>query len=157
MEVDLSDKIIVDGPRGFFPLAGEMLFRSEPYPITRAMIEDFCRGTHNEEWQHWDEQACQAAGYRTVIAPGLFLPAMFPGAFWKHVEIRNIPNLLMPKIDGIRTLRPVYAGTQIVITAEVAQVEERKGKVSVTYQVEFTEPDHEDPTALAQYNVRYWD
>ena len=153
----MTDKIIVDGPKGFYALAGKRLFTSAPYAITRGQIEEFCRATHNEEWQHWDEEACKAAGYKTVIAPGLYLPALFPSAFWKHVEIKNIPNLLMPKIDNIRVLRPVFAGIEIVINAAVISVEERKSKTSVIYEAQFIEVGETEPSAIAQYNVRYWD
>lgn len=149
-------KIIVEGPKGFYALEGKHLFTSAAYSISRDRIEEFCRATHNEEWQHWDEEACKSAGYKTVIAPGLYLPALFPSAFWKNVEIRNIPHLLMPKIDGIRVLRPVFAGTEIVIDAKVASVEERKGKTSVIYEASFTEVGEKNPSAIARYNVRYW-
>ena len=153
----MAEKIVVDGPRGFFALEGKELFTSAPFKITRNSIEEFCRATGNEEWQHWDEEACKAAGYKTVIAPGLYLPAHFPGVFWKHIEIQNIPNLLMPKIDEIRILRPVYAGDEFTISAKAASVKERKGKVSVIYDVTFLQVGETEPTALAKYNTRYWD
>ena len=153
----MAKKIIIDGPKGFFALEGKELFTSAPFEITRAGIEEFCRSTGNEEWQHWDEEACKAAGYKTVIAPGLYLPAHFPGVFWKHIAIQNIPNLLMPKIDEIRILRPVYAKDEFIISAAVASVEERKEKVSVVYDVTFTKVGETEPTAFAKYNTRYWE
>ena len=58
----MPEKTIVDGPEGFFKLAGKHLFTSEPFEITRAGIEEFCRATGNEEWQTLGRRSVQSGG-----------------------------------------------------------------------------------------------
>ena len=36
-----------------------------------------------------------------IIAPGLFLPALYPGMFWQHMDI-ELPRMIVKGIDDIR-------------------------------------------------------
>ena len=78
-------------------------------------IQDFCRGTLNDEWIHWDRERCKESPLGDLIAPGLYLPALFPNMFWQVMEI-NIPRMIVKGIDRIRILKPVTIGSQIVGT-----------------------------------------
>ena len=140
----------------FRPLVGKLLFESAPVRVTEQRIQDFCRGTLNEEWIHWDRERCEASHLGAIIAPGLFLPALFPGLFWQHMRI-DLPRMIVKGIDGIRIFRPVPAGTEVFARATLAQLLERSAGIEVYYQVQFFEPDVEATIGEVTFKNRYWE
>ena len=74
----MTKKIVVNDYDDFRKLEGTQIVKSEPVEITAEGIQDFCRGTYNDEWIHWDREKCQASPLGDLIAPGLYLPALFP-------------------------------------------------------------------------------
>ena len=140
----------------FRSLAGKLLFESAPVRITEQRIRDFCRSTLNEEWIHWDRERCEASHLGGIIAPGLLLPALFPGLFWQHMRI-DLPRMIVKGIDGIRIFRPVYAGAEVFARATLAQLLERSAGIEVHYHAQFFEPGIEAAIGEATFKNRYWE
>lgn len=140
----------------FRPLVGKLLFESAPVAVTEQGIQDFCRSTLNEEWIHWDRERCRASHFGGIIAPGLFLPALFPGLFWKHMRI-DLPRMIVKGIDGIRIFRPLRAGAEVFAQATLTQLLERDAGLEVHYLVRFFEPGIEAAIGEATFKNRYWE
>ena len=140
----------------FFALRDKLLFTSKPVSITLERIRDFCRGTLNEEWIHWDRERCQNSHLGDIIAPGLFLPALYPGLFWQHMEI-DLPRMIVKGIEGIRVYRPVRVDTSVFVRATVARVENRTEGIEVHYHVEFFAVGEDALLAEVTFINRYWD
>ena len=140
----------------FRALAGQELFCSAPVRVSEQMIQDFCRGTCNEEWIHWDRARARASHLGDIIAPGLMLPALYPGIFWQHMEI-NLPRMIVKGIEGIRVFRPVLVETDITATARVDQVLDRASGIEVHYGIEFFELGVDAVLATVTFINRYWD
>lgn len=152
----MSQKIIVNNYDDFRKLEGQEIVVSEPVEITIQGIQDFCRGTYNEEWIHWDRERCKDSPLGDLIAPGLYLPALFPNMFWQAMEI-NIPRMIVKGIDGIRILKPVTVGSQIVGRATVDKVMDRDKGIEVHYAITFEFADSGDTAAVARFINRYWE
>lgn len=152
----MSQKIIVNNYDDFRKLEGQEIVVSEPVEITIQGIQDFCRGTYNEEWIHWDRERCKDSPLGDLIAPGLYLPALFPNMFWQVMEI-NIPRMIVKGIDGIRILKPVTVGSQIVGRATVDKVMDRDKGIEVHYAITFEFADSGDTAAVARFINRYWE
>ena len=152
----MSDKIVIDRCEHFHSLKGRVIVDSDPVTITAGGIQDFCRGTGNDEWIHWDEERCKASPFGGLIAPGLYLPALFPSLFWQVMEI-NLARMIVKGIDGIRILKPVTVGSRIRCRATVAEVLERDSGIEVHYGISFSFADTGEPAALATFINRYWD
>ena len=140
----------------FRRLEGSQLFVSEPIRITQQRIQDFCRGTLNEEWIHWDSERARNSYLGNIIAPGLFLPALFPGIFWQHMAV-DLRRFIVKGIEGIRVFRPVMVDTQVFANVTLASVLERTEGVEVHYQVEFYEDGIDEKIAEVTFINRYWD
>ena len=140
----------------FRPLAGKLLFESAPVRITEERIQAFCRSTLNEEWIHWDRERCEASHLGGIIAPGLFLPALFPGLFWQHMRI-DLPRMIVKGIDGIRVFRPVRASAEVFARASLTRLLERSAGIEVHYHVQFFEPGIEAAIGEATFKNRYWE
>ena len=152
----MSKKIVINSYDDFRKLEGQEIVVSEPVEITTEGIQDFCRGTHNEEWIHWDREKCQESPLGDLIAPGLYLPALFPSMFWQQMEI-NIPRMIVKGIDGIRIFKPVVVGSQIIGRATVDKVMDREKGIEVHYAIKFQFADSGETAAIATFINRYWD
>ena len=152
----MSNKIIVNDYDDFRKLEGKENVVSDPIEITIEGIQDFCRGTYNEEWIHWDRERCQDSPLGDLIAPGLYLPALFPNMFWQVMEI-NIPRMIVKGIDGIRIFKPVTVGSQIIGRATVDKVMDRDKGIEVHYAITFEFADSGEKAAIATFINRYWE
>jgi acyl dehydratase len=149
------NKHVIKTLADFDALEGKQLFESEPVVVTEKRIQDFCRGTLNEEWIHWDRTRCQDSHLGDIIAPGLFLPALFPGMFWQHMDI-DLPRMIVKGIDGIRVHRPVLVDSQVYCRAKLAQVMHRTAGIEAHYFIEFFEVGKDDVLAEVTFMNRYW-
>ena len=152
----MNKKIIVNTYEDFRALEGQQIVDSDPVEITADNIQDFCRGTFNDEWIHWDEERCKESPLGNLIAPGLYLPALFPNMFWQVMEI-NIPRMIVKGIDGIRIFKPVTVGSKIIGRAVVDKVLDRDKGIEVHYAITFSFADSGDTAAVATFINRYWD
>ncbi len=83
--------------------------------------------TGDQGGYHVDEDFAKAAGFRTVIAPGI-LQASMP------TKIGGELNFLAREIS-FRFLKPVYAGDALEVTMEVAAIDGEKRMVTMEGQV----------------------
>lgn len=151
----MSDKIIINDYDDFRKLEGKVIVESKPVEITEQGIQDFCRGTYNEEWIHWDRERCRNSPLGDIIAPGLYLPALFPNMFWDAMEV-NIPRIIVKGIDRVRILKPVKVGSSIVGTAVIEKVIDKDEGIEVRYAITFTFADTGETAAVATFINRYW-
>ncbi|MFK8014288.1 MAG: MaoC/PaaZ C-terminal domain-containing protein [Gammaproteobacteria bacterium] len=152
----MTKKIVINTYDDFRALEGKQIVDSQPVEITAGGIQDFCRGTLNDEWIHWDEERCKASPLGNLIAPGLFLPALFPNMFWDAMEV-NIPRIIVKGIDGIRVFKPVTVGSKIIGRATVDKVLDRTKGIEVHYAITFVFADSGEKAAVATFINRYWD
>lgn len=149
-------KILIDGLDGFTEFCGKPLFTSYPIEITKERIQQYCLSVNNQEWVHWDDDASRESGLEGIIAPGLFIPSLYPQVFWDHIELDNVPHILVKMIEHVRIFRPVYMGTILDLTSTIISVEPRKKGVEVAYDVSFNELESRDQLAVARFILRYW-
>jgi acyl dehydratase len=151
----VTKKTVINDYDDFRQLEGQQIIESDPIEITSEGIQDYCRGTLNDEWIHWDQERCEESPLGNIIAPGLFLPALFPHMFWKQMEI-NIPRIIVKGIDGIRVFKPVTVGSQIIGRAIVDKVLDRDKGIEVHYAISFVFADSGETAAVATFINRYW-
>lgn len=149
-------KIVINSYDDFRQLVGKQIIESDPVEITAQGIQDFCRGTYNDEWIHWDRARCKDSPLGDIIAPGLYLPALFPNMFWEAMEV-NIPRIIVKGIDNIRIFRPVTVGSRIIGRAVVEQVLDRTKGIEVHYAITFEFADSGETAAQATFINRYWE
>ncbi|MFK7888501.1 MAG: MaoC/PaaZ C-terminal domain-containing protein [Gammaproteobacteria bacterium] len=152
----MTSKIVINTYDDFRALEGKQIVDSQPVEITAQGIQDFCRGTLNDEWIHWDEERCKASPLGNLIAPGLYLPALFPNMFWDAMEV-NIPRIIVKGIDGIRIFKPVTVGSKIIGRATVEKVLDRTKGIEVHYAISFVFADTDEQAAIATFINRYWE
>ena len=107
--------------------------RSWRRQITQDDIEATSALTGDQGGYHVDEAFAQAAGFRTIIAPGM-LQASLP------TKIGGDLNFLAREMN-FRFLKPVYAGDSLEVVIEGKATDEEKQLV--TFEIEVTNQDGE--------------
>lgn len=152
----MSKKIVINNYEDFHNLEGLQIVESDPVLITAENIQKFCEATFNEEWIHWDEERCKDSPLGGIIAPGLYLPALFPNMFWDAMEV-NIPRIIVKGVEGIRVFKPVTVGSEIIGRAVVEKVMDRDSGIEVHYAITFVFADSGEKAAVATFINRYWE
>lgn len=152
----MKRKVKINGLDDFEKHLDTPLFTSYPIEISKDKIQQYCLSVNNQEWVHWDVEASQKSGLDGLIAPGLFIPSLYPQVFWDHVEMKNVPHILVKKIEHIQIYRPIYMGTKIDLTSTITSVKPRRKGIEVDYDVSFDKIETRDHLADARFILRYW-
>jgi acyl dehydratase len=96
------------------------------YDVEKGAIRKFVEAIGDEDPIYRDEQAAQAAGFMTIVAPPTFLCTF---------RAQELPDLKITfgrvRLNGgnaYEYYKPVYAGDTITVTAKYANVSERTGR-----------------------------
>jgi acyl dehydratase len=96
------------------------------YDVEKGAIRKFVEAIGDEDPIYRDEQAAQAAGFKTIVAPPTFLCTF---------RTQELPDLKITfgrvRLNGgnaYEYYKPVYAGDTITVTAKYADVTERTGR-----------------------------
>jgi acyl dehydratase len=151
----MTEKIIMDGLDGFRDRAGQHLFTSEPFEVSKERIQEFCRSVDNDEWIHWDEERCANSPLGGIIMPAFMGPALMSKAYFDHVEFVNVEGLFQGT-NKLRLLQPVLAGESLYQEWRIDRVEQRSRGIAVFYDVQWFKTDDDKPAIIAEYVLRYW-
>jgi len=96
------------------------------YDVEKGAIRKFAEAIGDEDPIYYDEQAAQAAGLQTIVAPPTFL------CTFRAQELPD-PKITFGRVrlnggNAYEYYQPVYAGDTITVTAKYADVVERTGR-----------------------------
>lgn len=96
------------------------------YDVEKGAIRKFAEAIGDDDPIYSDEQAAQAAGFKTIVAPPTFLCTF---------RAQELPDLKIQfgrvRLNGgneYAYYQPIYAGDTITLTAKYADVSERSGR-----------------------------
>ena len=96
------------------------------YDVEKGAIRKCVEAIGDDDPIYHDEQAAQAAGFKTIVAPPTFLCTF---------RAQELPDLKITfgrvRLNGgnaYEYYKPVYAGDTITVTAQYADVTERTGR-----------------------------
>lgn len=96
------------------------------YDVEKGAIRKFVEAIADDDPIYYDEQAAQAAGFTTIVAPPTFLCTF---------RAQALPDLNLAfgrvRLNGgneYEYYQPVYAGDTITVTAKYVDVLERTGR-----------------------------
>jgi acyl dehydratase len=96
------------------------------YDVEKGAIRKFAEAIGDEDPIYYDEQAAQAAGFNTIVAPPTFL-CTFRAQELPDLKIR-FGRVRLNGGNEYEYYRPIYAGDTITLTATYADVTERTGR-----------------------------
>lgn len=96
------------------------------YDVEKGAMRKFAEAIGDADPIYYDEQAAQAAGLKTIVAPPTFLCTL---------RAQELPDLQLAfgrvRLNGgnaYEYYQPLYAGDTITVTAKYADVAERTGR-----------------------------
>lgn len=96
------------------------------YEVEKGAIRKFAEAIGDEDPIYYDEQAAQALGFKSIVAPPTFLCTF---------RAQELPDLKIQfgrvRLNGgneYEYFQPIYAGDTISVTAKYADVAERTGR-----------------------------
>lgn len=96
------------------------------YEVEKGAIRKFAEAIGDEDPIYYDEQAAQALGFKSLVAPPTFLCTF---------RAQELPDLKIQfgrvRLNGgneYEYFQPIYAGDTISVTAKYADVAERTGR-----------------------------
>ena len=96
------------------------------YEVEKGAIRKFAEAIGDEDPMYYDEQAAQALGFKSLVAPPTFLCTF---------RAQELPDLKIQfgrvRLNGgneYEYFQPIYAGDTISVTAKYADVAERTGR-----------------------------
>lgn len=96
------------------------------YDVEKGAIRKFAEAIGDDDPIYYDEQAAQAAGFKTLIAPPTFLCTF---------RAQDLPDLKIQfgrvRLNGgneYEYYKPIHAGDTITVTAKYVDVTERTGR-----------------------------
>jgi acyl dehydratase len=119
---------------------GQRLRLGQFGPVTRANIARFCGASGDFAAFHIDEPAAQAAGYRSVFAPGMLTLGLVGRLVAAEVGPPNLSRL------GGRFLSVVWPGDTLTVGAEVTAITPQTVSFAVTVT---NQDDHQVLTGYA--------
>lgn len=106
--------------------------QSEPRQILleQGQLKLFAKAVQETNPIYFDESAAQAAGHRNILAPPTFgscLRLLAPSTKLSYESLGIDYKRLLHAQEAYEYFQPMYAGDELVLTAEVTDVYEKKG------------------------------
>jgi acyl dehydratase len=126
------------------------------YEVGRETIRQYALAVKNHDPAYFDENAAQALGHDTILAP-LTLISIFgfqaQMAFFEHAKIATTDIKVIQVEQGLRMLRPIQAGDKLYCDIRLDSLRQAFGADVLTIRSRITnqhgETVQEDYTTLA--------
>lgn len=151
----MTDKIIINSLDDFKPFEGKEFFTSSPVMASKEKIQQFCSAVNQMDWFHWDEERCKASPFGNIVAPGMYTVSLLHSVYFDNVEINNMKALFLGT-DRFRILKPVTAGSELVLNFSINHIEQREQGIAIHYDFTWTIVGDDQPVTLGNFIVRYW-
>ncbi len=151
----MADKLLISSIEDFRNREGQVLFTSPTVLASKERIQEFCHSVNQMDWFHWDEERCRESDFGAIVAPGMFTLSLIHSTYFNNVDLQGLKALFLGS-DRFRILKPVTAGSRLILTFTIAEVKSRNKGFAVHYDFEWHIAGEEEPVTLGNFIVRYW-
>ncbi len=111
------------------PKLKQLIGKSTPpttVDIEKGQIRRFAAAIGEESRIHYDEDAAQDAGFRSIVAPPTFPTVLTPPDVFLN-DFGGDPQAVMHRAEEYEYFRPICAGDTLQVTHRVSDVYEQPG------------------------------
>lgn len=136
-------------------LVGEVLGPSEPVTITQHHIDEFAEATFDHQWIHVDVDRAAAGPFGQTIAHGYLTISLGPALLWSMIDVADADQVINYGLERVRFPSPLRSGSQVSMTATIADVQPCPGGYQLTVDGVFAVPGAAKPVCVARALFRF--
>jgi acyl dehydratase len=136
----------------FEQLVGTRLGPSDWMRIDQERIDTFARATDDQQWIHTDvERARRESPWKETIAHGYLTLSLAPALLTQILQVRNVGAVINTGVEKMRLAAPVPSGSNVRLSAEVANVRSMRGdRARVSFDLRFELEGSSRPACTAR-------
>ncbi|HEX8051534.1 MAG TPA: MaoC family dehydratase N-terminal domain-containing protein [Thermoleophilaceae bacterium] len=126
------------------------------YEVGREKIREYANAVGETNPVHHDRAAAQAAGYRDVVAPPMFVVVYSAGAMGPAILDPEVGINLMLMVHGGQEFiwgEPVCAGDTVTTTGSVKDMYEKDGRKFYVFESVSTNQDGQETARATWTNI----
>ena len=138
-------------------MVGQEVGVSDWHPVTQEAINLFADATLDHQWIHVDvERAKRESPFGGPIAHGYYTLSLAPYLMDKVMDVKEKKMGVNYGLNKLRFTSPVPIPSKVRVRATLAQVEEIKGGVQATFNLQFEVEGKDKPACVAEAIYRYY-
>ncbi len=138
-------------------MAGQEVGVSDWHPVTQQAINLFADATLDHQWIHIDvERAKRESPFGGPIAHGYYTLSLAPYLLANVFDVKEKKMGVNYGLNKLRFTAPVPIPSKVRVRATLAQIEEIKGGVQATFDLQFEVEGKEKPACVAEAIYRYY-
>jgi acyl dehydratase len=138
-------------------MVGQEVGVSEWHPVTQEAINMFADATLDHQWIHVDpERARRESPFRGPIAHGYYTLSLAPYLMANIMAVKETKMGVNYGLNKLRFTSPVPIPSKVRMRATLAGIEEIKGGVQATFNLQFEVEGKEKPSCVAEAIYRYY-
>ena len=137
-------------------LAGTDLGYTEWFEITQDRVNLFADAVDDQQWIHVDPERAASGPFGAPIAHG-FLTLSLATKFWTDLlDVEGVATKVNYGLDKVRFISPVKVGSQVRMTAVIAEVAEIAGGYQLTVDQTIELEGGTKPAVVARGLYRFY-
>jgi acyl dehydratase len=145
----------INGPDELKALVGQHIGTSPWMEITQDRVNLFAEATGDHQWIHVDPVRAKDGPFGQTIAHGYLTMSLGPVLLPQVMTITGFSMALNYGLNKLRFPSPVPVGSNLRLSAELADVEDVAGGVQVTVRLTFEVEGQDKPACVAEALYRY--
>jgi len=136
---------------------GQQIAVSDWFEVTQARINQFADATGDHQWIHVDpERAAVELPSHTTIAHGFLTLSLLSTLIRESIRVTGLRMAINYGLNRVRFVSPVPSGSRIRALITLKAVDAVSGGVQVTWDVTIEREGGDNPSAIAEWLVRYY-
>jgi acyl dehydratase len=138
-------------------MTGQEVGVSDWHPVTQQAINLFADATLDHQWIHIDvERAKRESPFGGPIAHGYYTLSLAPYLLANVFDVKEKKMGVNYGLNKLRFTAPVPVPSRVRVRATLAQIEEIKGGVQATFNLQFEVEGKDKPACVAEAIYRYY-
>jgi len=138
-------------------MVGQEIGVSDWHPVTQQAINLFADATLDHQWIHIDvERAKRESPFKGPIAHGYYTLSLAPYLLANVMDIQEKKMGVNYGLNKLRFTSPVPIPSKVRVRATLASIEEIKGGVQATFNLQFEVEGKDKPACVAEAIYRYY-
>jgi acyl dehydratase len=138
-------------------MMGQEVGVSDWHPVTQQAINLFADATLDHQWIHIDvERAKRESPFGGPIAHGYYTLSLAPYLLANVFDVKEKKMGVNYGLNKLRFTAPVPIPSRVRVRASLAQIEEIKGGVQATFNLQFEVEVKDKPACVAEAIYRYY-